>query len=196
MELAMLAAILRSSTKNSADAFTAAMEWYFEGVLVTREGKFEQALLKRSRGRLLQLLARRYLRGVPVQAGADTVDLDGARRLLDNTRELGKVLRQTIIGFSVPVGEVVKELPGVYLKTDAALKKAILAGMQYMLRTLGFTDAGLSFEERFEVSKGVYKIPVSILLWVLRCRHESHLERDRQYQRRKRRKQGRDKAVK
>ena len=223
MELAKLAAILRPGAKNRADALKAAMEWYFDAVLVAREQtKLEEELLKRSRRRLLHLIALRYLRGVPAQARADTVDLDEARRLLADPRKLaeklGKLPKE---GEPQPepkmkVETALYELPGIpfeELKTKPALVRNVVLGYEYMRRKFGkgygYTvsprdvrgiGSGDNFEKRFkelfEVEQGVYKIPTIVLEGVLRYRYESHLESDRQYQRRKSRKQGRDKAVK
>jgi hypothetical protein len=187
MELAKLAAILQPGAKNRADALKAAMEWYFDAVLVAREQtNLEQALLKRSRRRLLHLIALRYLRGVPAQAWADTADLDEARRLLDDPRQLAEKLDKLPKEGEPrpPSGErLLHELPGIPFEKPAwsstSVMKNVLLGMEYMLCTVGVVRDADNTRRLVKEMFANGKIPTFLLEWVLRARYERRKEIDR-----------------
>jgi hypothetical protein len=180
MELAKLAAILRPGSR-PADALRVAREWYFEAVLCVSDGlkKFEP-LFKKKRIEESHAKWRKKLNKLQAASWADAVDLDEARRLLADPPALAEALKLPRKEEQPPPGvasiKPLRELPGVTLKSDAGVRKNVLAAMEWKRRTLRIKDdgyaSGRSFEEMFEVSKGVCKIPKFILEWVLRYRYE------------------------
>jgi hypothetical protein len=94
MELAMLAAILRPSAKNPADALKVAAEWYFEAVLFVDSDspKVIQSLIEKKRRERRQKLAVETIKELQAAKWSDKVDMVKARELLANPRKLAEAL--------------------------------------------------------------------------------------------------------
>jgi hypothetical protein len=139
MELAMLAAILRPSAKNPADALKVAAEWYFEAVLFVDSDspKVIQSLIEKKRRERRQKLAVETIKELQAAKWSDKVDMVKARELLANPRKLAEALDKLPKEGEPPpepgtrIETPLHELPGIpvrKLKADWALRKNVLQG--------------------------------------------------------------------
>jgi hypothetical protein len=195
IELVQLAAILRPNAKSPSEALKAAVKWYFEAVLFAcGQASVEIAtLLAQKRQNEKRNMAREDIKKMQATTLADSVDFKEARDLLANPRKLaGRVGKLPREGESLPPSEPgmrvempLHALPGVKLKRDSALIENLIKVRAYALKRMGVKadpDAERDFRMTLEQSGHVQTF---LLESVLRCRHETRNESNRESARRK-----------